>query len=349
MKMGSKSFPGFLGSRKTSNANSNSSAAGKNDGLLKSDLNKLPFVTKQKMRSKKSSQQPLKKSGYVTIVGRPNVGKSTLLNYLIGQKLAGTSAKPQTTRDVIRGILTEPRGQIVFTDTPGVHRPHDLLGERMVKGAEGSVRDADLIFFMVVPHFPEDEELRILSWIKQQKSPAFLVINQIDRFSKDRVLPIIEEYQKQHSFKEYIPISAKHGTQLPLLLDQAFENLPVGDPFFPEDQLSDQSERFHVQEMIREKVFRRLGQEVPYSTAVRMDSFKEQAGKKIEIQAAIIIERESQKKIVIGAGGEKIKQIGIDARADIEKFLGKKVVLKLWVRVRENWKDNPGLLKEYGY
>jgi len=313
-----------------------------------------PQSDKTKKRSPKKQKNSLssgsaKKSGYITIVGRPNVGKSTLLNYLVGQKLAGTSAKPQTTRDVIRGILTEPRGQIVFIDTPGVHRPHDLLGERMVKGAEGSLKGADVIFFMIVPHFAEEEEHRILNWIKQQKAPAFLVINQVDRFPRDKILPVIESYQLLHTFQEYIPISAKQGIQIPLLLEKAFDNLPVGEPFFPEDQLSDQSERFHVQEMIREKVFRRLGQEVPYSTAVRMDSFKEDVGKKIEIQAAIVVERDSQKKIVIGAGGEKIKQIGIDARVDIEKFLGRKVILKLWVRVRENWKDNPGLLKEYGH
>ncbi len=289
------------------------------------------------------------KSGYVTIIGRPNVGKSTLLNYVVGQKLAGTSAKPQTTRDLIRGILTEPRGQIVFIDTPGVHRPHDLLGEKMVKGAESSIRGADIIFMMIVPHFAEEEELRIIAWIKAQKAPAFLVMNQVDRFPRDKILPVIESYQQLYAFQEYIPISAKHGTQIPLLLGKAFENLPVGEPFFPLDQLSDQSERFHVQEMIREKVFRRLGQEVPYSTAVRMDSFKEVVGKKTEIHAAIVVERESQKKIVIGNAGEKIKQIGIDARVDIEKFLGRKIVLKLWVRVRENWKDNPGLLKEYGH
>ncbi len=294
-------------------------------------------------------KHPHKKSGWITIVGRPNVGKSTLLNYLVGQKLAGTSAKPQTTRDVIRGILTEPRGQIVFIDTPGVHQPHDLLGEKMVRGAENSMRDADVIFFMITPHFPEEEELRILTWINKQKSPAFLVINQIDRFPKDRVLPVIEAYQKLHAFKEFIPVSAKHGTQIPALLERAFENLPLGEAFFPEDQLSDHTQRFHVQEMIREKVFRRLGQEVPYSTAVRMDAFKEDQGKKIHIDASIILERDSQKKIVIGAGGEKIKQIGIDARKDIEEFLGRKVMLKLWVRVRENWKDNPGLLKDYGY
>lgn len=301
------------------------------------------------MSSSKKLVASHKKSGYVTIVGRPNVGKSTLLNYLVGQKLAGTSAKPQTTRDLIKGILTEPRGQIVFIDTPGVHRPHDLLGEKMVQGAENSLRDADIIFFMVLPYFPEEEELRIISWIKAQKSPAFLVINQIDRFPKDKVLPIIEAYQALHSFQEYIPVSAKHGTLIPDLLDITFKALPVGEPFFPLDQLSDQSERFHVQEMIREKVFRRLGQEVPYSTAVRMDSFKDAPGKKTEIHAAIVVERESQKKIVIGNAGEKIKQIGMDARVDIEKFLGRKIVLKLWVRVRENWKDNPGLLKEYGH
>ncbi len=311
----------------------------------KSDQDIKPAVKKEKI-SKKAAPG---KSGYITIVGRPNVGKSTLLNYLVGQKLAGTSAKPQTTRDVIRGILTEPRGQIVFIDTPGVHRPHDLLGEKMVKGAEGSLKGADIIFFMIVPHYAEEEEHRILSWIKEQKAPAFLVINQVDRYPRDKILPVIESYQKLHTFQEYIPISAKQGIQIPLLLEKAFENLPKGEPFFPVDQLSDQSERFHVQEMIREKVFRRLGQEVPYSTAVRMDSFKEDVGKKVEIQAAIVVERDSQKKIVIGAGGEKIKQIGIDARVDIEKFLGRKVILKLWVRVRENWKDNPGLLKEYGH
>ncbi len=301
------------------------------------------------MTKAKTAAKPVKKAGYVTIVGRPNVGKSTLLNYLVGQKLAGTSAKPQTTRDVIRGILSEPRGQIVFIDTPGVHRPHDLLGEKMVKGAEGSLRGADIIFFMVLPRPPGEEELRIISWIKNQKSPAFLVMNQVDRFPAGDVFPMIEEYQKLHDFKEYFPVSAKLGSQVSLLLDAAFESLPEGEPFFPVTQLSDHTERFHVQEMIREKVFRRLGQEVPYSIAIRIDSFKDIPGKKVEIEAAIVIERESQKKIVIGSGGEKIKQIGMDARADIEKFLNRKVVLKLWVRVRENWKDNPNLLKEYGY
>lgn len=303
----------------------------------------------EKQVKPKSGKLPVRKAGYVAIVGRPNVGKSTLLNYVVGQKLAGTSAKPQTTRDNIRGILSDPRGQIVFVDTPGVHQPHDLLGERMVKNAEASLHDADLIFFLVVPHLPQDEEKRILSWLKKQKSPAFLVINQVDRFEKDRILPVIEVYQKQHDFKEYFPISAKHGTQVDVLLDKAFEYLPAGEPFFPVDQLSDQTERFHVQEMIREKVFRRLGQEIPYSTAVRMDSFKEDRGKKVEIEATIVLERESQKKIVIGLKGEKIKQIGIDARKDIETFLGRGVILKLWVRVRENWKDNPGLLKDYGH
>ncbi|MFA5159338.1 MAG: GTPase Era [Candidatus Omnitrophota bacterium] len=294
------------------------------------------------------------KVGHVAIIGRPNVGKSTLLNYLVGEKLAGTSAKPQTTRDVVRGILTVPdgkgvqspyRGQIIFLDTPGVHQPKDALGEGMVRDVHQSLSDADLLFWMVYPKAMGDTERAILKWVQDVSIPVFLLVNQIDRFSKDDLLLALDSYQKAYPFKEFIPISARTGENVKVLIQQTLKYLPQGEFIYPEDQLSDQNVRFHVQEMIREKLYHFLGEELPYDGAVRIDDFKEEE-KITRIHATIVIERDSQKAIVIGKGGEKIKQIGTAARLDIERFLGKKVFLELWCKVISDWKSNTSFLRE---
>lgn len=294
------------------------------------------------------------KVGHVAIIGRPNVGKSTLLNYLVGEKLAGTSAKPQTTRDVVRGILTVPdgsvvqspyRGQIIFLDTPGVHQPKDALGEGMVRDVHQSLSDADLLFWMVYPKAMGDTERAILKWVRDVSIPVFLLVNQIDHFPKDDLLLALDSYQKAFVFKEYIPISAKTGENVKTLVQQTLAYLPKGEFLYPEDQLSDQNVRFHVQEMIREKLYHFLGAELPYDGAVRIDDFKEEE-KITRIHATIVIERDSQKAIVIGRSGEKIKQIGMAARLDIERFLGKKVFLELWCKAIPGWKSNAHFLRE---
>ncbi len=294
------------------------------------------------------------RAGHVAIIGRPNVGKSTLLNYLVGEKLAGTSAKPQTTRDVIRGILTVPdgqvfqsphRGQIIFLDTPGVHKPKDALGEGMVREVRRSLEDADLLYWMVYPKSMGDTERGILEWVRELSIPVFLLINQIDRFPKDQLIPALESFQRVYAFKEFIPISAKTGENVDVLVRETLKYLPEGEFLYPEDQLSDQNVRFHVQEMIREKLYHYLGEELPYDATVRIDEFKED-GKITRIHATIVVTRDSQKAIVIGRGGEKIKQIGTAARLDIEKFLGKKVFLELWTKVMAEWKTDSGFLRE---
>ena len=299
-------------------------------------------------------KNPETRVGAVTILGRPNVGKSTLLNCLVGEKLAGISAKPQTTRDVVRGILTVEdgkevsspyRGQIIFLDTPGIHRPQDLLGEEMLRDVRDSLEQADLIYWMVYPLPMKGPEREILKWVEKLSVPVFLLINQVDRFPKSDILLAIDSFQKAYSFREYLPISAKTGEQIPLLIQKTLEYLPKGEFLFPEDQLSDQSQRFHVQEMIREKIFLHTGEEIPYATTVRIEQFQEEAVP-LHIAATIIVERESQKGIVVGKGGEKIKQIGQAARLDIEKFLGQKVFLELWVKVVPNWKTNRAFLRE---
>lgn len=292
--------------------------------------------------------------GHVAIIGRPNVGKSTLLNYLVGEKLAGTSAKPQTTRDVIRGILTiqdgkmfrsEYPGQIVFLDTPGVHQPKDALGEGMIREVRQSLEDADLLYWMVYPKPMDDIERTILKWVQGLSIPVFLVMNQIDRFPKNDMIPALDSFQKAYAFKELIPISARTGENAKILVQQTLKYLPEGEFIYPEDQLSDQNVRFHVQEMIREKLYHYLGAELPYDAAVRIDAFKED-GKLTRISATIIVTRESQKAIVIGKGGEKIKQIGTAARCDIESFMGQKVFLELWCKVMPDWKSNRSFLNE---
>ena len=290
-----------------------------------------------------------KKSGFVAIIGRPNVGKSTLLNRLVGEKLAGVSPKPQTTRAAVRGILTRKEGQIVFLDTPGLHDPRDLLGSWMVKEARKSLEDAALIYWMVLPESQHPYEKNILELLRTVKIPVFLLINQVDRFPKPQILPVIDEYHKAFSCQESIPVSASEGGQMELLIEKTFEHLPEGEALFPEDQISDQNERFHVSEMIREKLFHFTAEEIPYATTVVLDDFKDRNETLTDIQATIVVEKDSQKAIVIGKNGEKIKQIGQAARQDIERFLGKKVFLKLWVKTRLHWKRDQNALRELGY
>jgi GTP-binding protein Era len=301
-----------------------------------------------------TGKMPETKAGRVAIIGRPNVGKSTLLNRLVGEKIAGTSAKPQTTRDVIRGILTVTdgrefespyRGQIVFLDTPGVHQPKDVLGAGMIRNVHESLESADLLYWMVYPKAMGDAEREILKWVKGLSIPVFLLVNQIDHFPKDDLLVALDSFQKVYAFKEFIPVSAKTGENIKALIRQTLAYLPQGEFIYPEDQISDQNIRFHAQEMIREKLYHFLGAELPYDGAVRIDEFKEEA-KITRIRATIVIERESQKAIVIGKGGEKIKRIGTAARLDLEKFLGRKVFLELWCKVIPGWKTNTAFLRE---
>lgn len=290
-----------------------------------------------------------KHSGFVGIVGEPNVGKSTLLNALIGEKLAGVSPKPQTTREIVRGILSDKRGQAVYLDMPGLHQPKDKIGGWMMREVEKNLPEVDLIYYMARPRLPGATERRILDMLEQTKLPVILLVNQIDCFKKSEVLPILDEYQNLFPFKEFIPISAKEGLQLDIVVEKTFEHLPEGDPLFPEDQISDQNERFLVCELIREKLYIHTKKEVPYSTFIQIDKFSQRNDKLIDIEATVVVERESQKAIVVGAKGQTMKLIGSEARKDIENLLGCKVFLKLWAKAEQNWKDNRHMLRKFGY
>ncbi|MBI1978282.1 MAG: GTPase Era [Candidatus Omnitrophica bacterium] len=294
------------------------------------------------------------KSGFVSILGKPNVGKSTLLNRLIGAKLAAVSKKPQTTRQVVRGILTEPRGQIVFLDTPGLHEPKDKMGKFMVREASKTFYDADLFYWMAEPTLPTSSDVAILEELRSAKQknfeekPVFCLVNKADSVSKPELLPVLDFYQKEFPFRELIPISALQGDQIDLLLCKTFEYLPEHEPYFPPDITSDQTERFIAAEMIREKIFRFTGEEIPYATAVQVEEFKDEENL-VWIEAVIYVEKDSQKGILIGAKGAKMKQMGQAARVDLEAFFGKKVFLKLWVKTLKNWKKDERELKRLGF
>ena len=289
------------------------------------------------------------RSGFVSILGRPNVGKSTLLNRLVGERLAAVSRKPQTTRGVIRGILTMREGQIVFLDTPGFHQPHDSLGHWMLAEIHKSLEGADLVYWLVLPEPPRDEDLKIAKEIGRAQTPVFILINQVDRVKKPQLLPVIDAYRKLADFREILPVSALHGDNLPVLLQKTFENLPENPPYFPEELLTDQNERTIVSELIREKIFRFTGEEIPYCSAVEIEEFKEKSDTLTVIRAGIVVEKDSQKAILIGKGGTKIKQIGEAARKEIEGFLGRKVFLELWVKTLKYWKRDPEALKRLGF
>ncbi|MDY6792982.1 MAG: GTPase Era [Thermodesulfobacteriota bacterium] len=291
------------------------------------------------------------KSGFVAIVGAPNAGKSTFLNRLLGEKISITSRKPQTTRNRILGVVHRPSSQLVFIDTPGVHRPKDELNVRIVDAALSAMGDVDLILIVTdVANSDTESENYMIKKLKPQKKPVILALNKIDLIKKPALLEIINSWGKRYTFEAIVPISAKYGDQVDRLLETMEALLPQGPPFFPEDTLTDLPERFIAAEMIREKVFRLTGQEIPYSTAVTVDSFSaKKGGGLVKINATIHLERDSQKGIIIGKKGSKLKKIGEDSRKQIERMLGTKVFLKLFVRVQKNWSRDTRAIRKFGY
>lgn len=291
------------------------------------------------------------KCGFISILGRPNVGKSTLFNRILGDKLAIVSEKPQTTRNRILGIKNVEGGQLIFLDTPGIHKGRSRLNERMRSTAITSGQDADVLLILIDAHEPDMEKDRdVIDTLKESPGTSFLVINKIDLVKKETLLPLMDQYRTLHPFQEIVPVSAATGDGTERLLEVVLTYLPESPPYYPEDMLTDQSERFLVSEMIREKVIECCYQEIPFSTAVTVESFKEQEEKNlIVIHATIQVERDSQKRIVIGKGGQKLKQIGQRAREEIEVFFGKRVFLELWVDVVRNWTQDPQALSRLGY
>jgi GTP-binding protein Era len=289
------------------------------------------------------------RSGYVSIVGRPNVGKSTLLNSILGEKIAVVTPKPQTTRNKIIGIKTLPDAQIIFMDTPGIHRPRNRLGEIMVRTAEEALNDVDVILFMVEPCEPTKEDLDIIDLLKKIRSSVFLLINKIDVVRKQNLLLIIDHFSKLYSFKEIIPISAIKQDGVELLIKSICNYLPLGPKYYPDDIITDQLERFMVSEIIREKAMDMTKEELPYSVAVEVGRWEERKDGLISISCNIYVERDGQKAIIIGKKGDMIKSIGTAARVDIEKLLNTKVFLELRVRVKKNWRNDKQLLKEMGF
>lgn len=290
------------------------------------------------------------KSGFVAIVGRPNVGKSTLLNQMIGEKIAIMSPKAQTTRNKIQGIYTTDEGQIVFIDTPGIHKPQNGLGDFMMKTANSALHEADMIWFVVNADEPRGGgDDYIINRLKDVETPVYLVINKVDLVQPQEVLPMIADYQAQMDFAEIFPISARTGDNVQALIDTTMDQMEAGPQYYPEDQITDHPERFIMAELIREKVLQLTRQEVPHSVAVVIDSIAREANEKLHVQATIVVERPSQKNIIIGKGGSMIKEIGTRARKDIERLLGSKVYLELWVKVEDRWRDKPQALQSYGY
>lgn len=290
------------------------------------------------------------KSGFITIVGRPNVGKSTLLNKIMGEKLSIVSSRPQTTRNNIQTILTKENYQIIFVDTPGMHKPKHKLGEFMVKSASESIKNVDLVVFMTTP----DVELgigdqKIIEELKNLEVPVFLVINKIDESTAERVAETLKNITAEMPFKEIIPISASNGKNVDKLVELMVGNLPEGPKFYPDDMITDVNERFIVTEIIREKALRLLTQEVPHGIAVEVVSMKQSGNGTYHIDANLIAEKESHKSIILGKGGAMIKRISTYSRLDIEKLLNAKVNLRVWVKIRKEWRDDANLLSTLGY
>lgn len=290
------------------------------------------------------------KSGFVSIIGRPNVGKSTLVNKLIGSKIAIVSDKPQTTRTRIQGILTSEQGQIIFIDTPGMHKPKHLLGEYMMKVSTQSIDEVDLIYYITdITHPFGPGEQYIIDQLKNSIVPVFLLVNKIDLVDEDEIQRFIQPFCNQMKFTECIPIAAVNGTNLTGLLETTYKYLPEGPLYYPEEDLTDQPVSFIVAELIREKALILTRDEVPHSLAVEIEEFKNQGSGKIYIRAVINTERDSQKGIIIGKKGQMLKQIGEQARADIEKMMNAPVYLDLWIKVKKNWRDNQNNLNQLGY
>ena len=290
------------------------------------------------------------KTGFATFIGRPNVGKSTLMNRLIGQKIAITSSKPQTTRNRIQTVYTDERGQIVFLDTPGIHKAKNKLGDYMVNVAEHTLKEVDVILFLVEPtDYIGAGEKHIIEQLKKAKTPVILLINKIDKVpKKEELLLYIDAYRKEMEFDQIIPVSAKNGEGTEDLLKTIFDYLPYGPMFYDEDTVTDQPERQIVAELIREQALRLLEDEIPHGIAVSVDSMKKRK-KIMDVDATIICERDSHKGIIIGKGGGMLKRIGTNARKGIEDLLECQVNLKLWVKVKKDWRDSDFLLKNFGY
>lgn len=290
------------------------------------------------------------KSGYVAIVGRPNVGKSTLLNYIVGQKLSITADKPQTTRHQILGVKSTEHTQVVYVDTPGIHTGgKKAINRYMNKAATSITEDVDVIIFIVQAMKWTDEDQSVLNKLKNSKVPIILAVNKIDWVTdKARLLPYLQQLQEKHEFSDIIPVSAQKGTHVDELESLIEKYLSEGMPFFPDDQLTDRSVRFLSAEIIREKLVRELGEELPYQTTVEIESFKEEE-KLVRIHATVLVETKGQKSIVIGKKGERLKSISTSARIDIEKLLDEKVFLRIWVKVRKGWSDDEQALLSLGY
>ena len=291
------------------------------------------------------------KTGFATLIGRPNVGKSTLMNRIIGQKIAITSNKPQTTRNRIQTVLTDERGQIIFVDTPGIHKAKNKLGDYMVNAAEKTINEVDVVLWLVEPAtFIGAGEKHIIEKLVRTKSPVILVINKIDTVKREDLLPVIEKYKSVVDFVEIVPISAEKGDNVDLLVELVFKYLPYGPMFYDEDTITDQPMRQIVAELIREKALQVLDEEIPHGIAVVIESMKDRSnGKMTDIEATIICERDSHKGIVIGKNGAMLKKIGTNARYEIEKMLGHQINLNLWVKVKKEWRDSDFLIKNFGY
>lgn len=289
------------------------------------------------------------KAGFVTLIGRPNVGKSTLMNRVIGQKIAIISDKPQTTRNRIQTVLTRPEGQIVFLDTPGIHKSKNKLGDYMVHVAERTLDEVDVILWLVEPtNYIGAGERHIIEQLKKVKTPVILVINKVDTVKKESVLSSIDTYRRELDFQEIVPVSALKGNNTEGLVQCIFKYLPYGPAFYEEDTITDQPMRQIVSELIREKALRLLQDEIPHGVAVTVESMKER-GKICHIEATIVCERNSHKGIIIGKGGGMLKKIGSAARPEIEELLEMHVNLQLWVKVKKDWRDSDYLLKNFGY
>ncbi len=293
------------------------------------------------------------KSGFISIIGRPNVGKSTFLNRVIGQKIAIMSDKPQTTRNKVQGVLTLDQSQMIFIDTPGIHKPKHKLGDFMLKVAKNTLREVDVIMFMVNATEPRGKgDEFIIDLLEKNETPVFLVINKIDQVHPDDLIGIIESYKDKYDFAEIVPISALQGNNVERLLETIQSYLPEGPQYYPADQVTDHPERFIISELIREKVLHLTREEIPHSIAVVIDKIKKEEDtdkEMIRVMATIIVERDSQKGIVIGKRGALLKEVGTRARHDIEMLLGTKVFLELWVKVQKDWRNKSAHLKDYGF
>ncbi|MGE5299555.1 MAG: GTPase Era [Acidobacteriota bacterium] len=289
------------------------------------------------------------RSGYVSIIGRPNVGKSTLLNALLGQKISIVAARPQTTRNRILGIKNLPEAQIIFIDTPGIHKPQNLLGEAMVRTAREVLEEIDVVLFVAEAGRQAEKDRIIIESLARVAKPVFLIINKIDEVKKQDILPMMDRYSELFHFSEIIPVSALKGDGIGIVFQKILEHLPAGPKYYPDDIVTDQIERFMAAEIIREKIMEKTGEEVPYSVAVDIDSWAERPDGVVAIAGNIYVEREGQKGIIIGAKGRMLKEVGTLARIDIERLLGTRVFLQLWVKVKRRWRDDKKILHDLGY